>query len=115
MSFAATTAEKISRLPSFDPSLYLTRIVVPSGSHAGEFRRVAAKLFPWCGEIARQRLAAKRRLELLGLLLQRPARLHHFGCHLSRVGPDPGGRQIPQPLLCAGDVHERDLVVALGD
>ena len=30
-SFAAATPEKISRLPSFDPSLYLTRIVLPPG------------------------------------------------------------------------------------
>ena len=46
MSFAAATAEKISRLPSFDPSLYLTRIVVPSGVRHANFGVLPPSVFP---------------------------------------------------------------------
>ena len=49
------------------------------------------------------RLPGTRSLEPFRLL-QRPACGHHFGGHVSRVGPDLGRRQILQPLLGAGDV-----------
>ena len=45
-SFAAATAEKISRLPSFDPSLYLTRTVAPLCVTHANFGVLPPRSFP---------------------------------------------------------------------
>src|SRR6187397_1482959 len=51
MSFAVATAEKISRLPSFDPSLYLTRIVVPPAVWHANFGVLPPRSFPLVAKV----------------------------------------------------------------